>query len=204
MSSGGITFSARKRRAVEPLESKVPSDRIARKKMFASLGAKLAIAPPYAAASPHHAAHRQTAGKGESEKRAREHRNRLQHQEEEKEDSLFLASPSVVDGLHSNRRLQAFGHAIEGAGNSLLALRESSTEAVRDTWRVEATSFEMHTPKLVRRQVRTRRLALSCKQCTQTPTHTSTLARALSRVYPPALYGRRVCMWAHLFAYCCE
>jgi hypothetical protein len=135
----GITFPVRKRRAVEHLEVKPPSDRITLKKMPASLVAKLD----------------RPSAKGD-------HSNQLQDQEEKEHCGFFLASPLVVDGMHCNRQpfavraniwpcLRSHGHAREGAGNSLLALPESSTEAA--TWRVQATHYELHTPKLVRRQV---------------------------------------------------
>jgi hypothetical protein len=48
----------------------------------------------------------------------------------------------------------------ENAGNSLVALRESGTQAVQEVWEVQATSFELHTPQLIRRQVHA--FGLSC------------------------------------------
>jgi hypothetical protein len=206
--SGGITFPARKRRAVEPLEAKPPSDRIARKKMLASLGLpRLAIAPPYAADLLHSAASQgQTGTKGESAspKRAREHSNQLQENNEQNEDSLFLASPSVVDGLHSNRSLQAHGHARKGAGNSLLALRESSAKP-EDPWLVKATAFEKHTPAEVPRQVKpsSRSTHTSAIKNANRHRHTYFYIRCLSHTSfcPPAMYCQRLCMLVHLLAY---
>jgi hypothetical protein len=68
----------------------------------------------------------------------------------------------------------------ENAGNSLVALRESVAQAVQEVWEVQATSFELHTPQLIRRQVHAFGLsclapAFCCKAC---------LKNRLSILYP--------------------
>ena len=67
------------------------------------------------------------------------------------EDVLSSTAP---DEMHTKRRVHQDGHAREGAGNTLLALREcSSSKEARVLWSVEATTFEFHTPELIRRKV---------------------------------------------------
>jgi len=64
------------------------------------------------------------------------------------DDASLPAPPSADDGMLTERRVR------EGAGNTLLALRQSMPETECDKWQVQATSFELHSPKHVRREVR--------------------------------------------------
>jgi hypothetical protein len=67
------------------------------------------------------------------------------------EDVLSSTAP---DEMHTKRRVHEDGHAREGAGNTLLALRDcSSSKEARASWSVDATAFEFHTPELIRRRV---------------------------------------------------
>lgn len=155
--SGSIAFPARKRRAAEAQEPKPPSDRIARKKLLAALDvqkrkvANASHTPAPATGSEPHGGVQQENSSDTARTRNSEHNPELQDQEDGSEGSVLLGLQSTVNGLHSNMRQKACGHAIEGSGNSLLLLGQSGAQ--RDTWQIQSTMYEMHTPKLERREV---------------------------------------------------
>jgi len=162
MMSGNISFHARKRRA-EGQAVKPPSDRIARKKVLAASEVKtrvaansLQLAAPGSftlANAPGTGGQRKSSGNDVARAHDSEHSTKVQSQKDNGSDAAVLLDlrAIVLDGPHGGRRPKAYGHVTEGAGNSLLVLGQSGAQ--RDTWRVESTMYELHTPKLERREV---------------------------------------------------
>jgi len=162
MMSGNVSFPARKRRA-EGQAVKPPSDRIARKKVLAASEVKtrvdansLQLAAPGSftlANAPGTGGQRKSSGNDVARAHDSEHSTKVQSQKDNGSDAAVLLDlPAIVlDGPNGGRRPKAYGHVTEGAGNSLLVLGQSGAQ--RDTWRVDSTMYELHTPKLERREV---------------------------------------------------
>ena len=144
--SGAIVFPVRKRRANAEPAAQLLSNRIARRKLP---GGKCAPSPrpPVAPASSSGGCD----GIATPPRHLRHVHSPLHVREDggTSDDSLSRASPATVDGREelATQRLQG-----AAKGNSLHVLRESASPFVQQAWRVDATAFELHTPKLVRRQ----------------------------------------------------
>ena len=159
--ANSIPFRARKRRGGEGLANKPPSERIAKRHHVAA-GQKVAAgasAHPRAAPTPAPSEGGPPGARGAGT--PSEARGRDEGQPEWAADGTGQGSSWLEDvrsagvGLGIPRsRLKGPEGPREHAGNSLVALRESGVRAEREVWEVKATSFELHTPKHIPRQVR--------------------------------------------------
>jgi hypothetical protein len=145
-----IPFPQRKRRAGDPEDGRPPSERIARKaskhEARRSLPAQRDTSPPPSRASLE---------QGVAVEFHRTQSSGSRSPDNSIEGTSILSSPSTDDEARAERCLHEHVHAERGAGNSLIALRQSIIDTGRDKWSVVATCFELHTPKLIKREVRT-------------------------------------------------
>lgn len=159
-----IPFRARKRRASEEVHhAKPPSDRIAKRQLLSSSLTLLGESSPRAEArTPTASVPADGNGRARTASEKREHNPGQPDQNDgiSQDDPWPASSRLAVDRQGILGRLNEPRGSRENAGNSLVALRESGTQAVQEVWEVQATSFELHTPQLIRRQVHA--FGLSC------------------------------------------
>jgi hypothetical protein len=150
--AGEIAFHVRKRRAISHPETKRPADA---PNGFAHLDL-LAAKPcdplePSASKSTLEAPHTSPAREG-LRTRAGTWQTRFKELQDPIRKGSNDASPRAPHATADDQNGPSL-HQKGWAGNSLLMLCEGGSGGRQNTWRVEPTSFELHTPKLVKRQV---------------------------------------------------
>ena len=172
-----IPFRARKRRGAEEVQHAKPlSDRIAKRQLLAASLTLLGESshPRAEALTPRASLPADGNGRASTASEKREHNPGQPDQgDSTSQDDLWPASSRLaVDQQGIPGRLKEPRGPRENAGNSLVALRASGVQAVQEVWEVQATSFELHTPQLIRRQVHAFGLsclpsAFCCQACLQ-------------------------------------
>jgi len=170
-----IPFRARKRRVAEEVHHvKAPSERIVKRQLLAASLTILGESshPRAEAQTPRASVPADGNGRARTASEESEHNPGQPDQDDgtSQDDPWPASSRLAVDRQGILGRLKAPRGLRENAGNSLVALRESGAQAVQEVWEVQATSFELHTPQLIRRQVHVFGLsclpsAFCCKAC---------------------------------------